>query len=259
MNIVFVSCGNDSVALLQWCVERGLPDVHAVYSNTGWAHPDWPARVDAVRQYAQAHGMSFHEIKSEGMTALVKRKKAWPRQGIQFCTQELKIKPAIKWMDERDPDKDSTCLIGVRREESANRAQFPEHVEGSDRHGGRDVWAPLVRMKEDERNALILRAGFDVLPHRSMECNPCINANRADLRKVPEAKLIYIENLETDMGHTKEGKPRTMFRPYRHQGATGIREVIKWADAERGKYKKDDPQLDLLSVNGDCAGGWCGG
>ena len=40
-----------------------------------------------------------------------------------------------------------------------------------------------------------------------------------------------------DMGFTSKGNPRVMFRPYRHMGATGIREVVKWAHSSRGEYE----------------------
>ena len=99
-----------------------------------------------------------------------------------------------------------------------------------------------------------------------MECFPCINSNRADLRLLAEdeERVAKIEAIETDMGFTSKGKPRTMFRPYRHMGATGIREVVKWALAPHGRY---DPKggndqgelfLDDGTGGGSCNSGWCG-
>ena len=41
MNIVFGSGGNDSVALVQWAIEKGLGDLHVAYSDTGWAADFW--------------------------------------------------------------------------------------------------------------------------------------------------------------------------------------------------------------------------
>lgn len=100
-----------------------------------------------------------------------------------------------------------------------------------------------------ERNDLINSSGFQILPHRSMECWPCVNANRTDLRLLAcdEKRVSEIEALEKEMGFTSKGNARVMFRKKRHMGATGIREIIKWALCERGKYKnQNDKNKDKL-------------
>ena len=243
MIVAFASYGNDSLALLQWLSEAGEADVVAVYSDTGWASAEWPARVDAGEEYARGLGFETARIPSEGFSDLARRKRGFPRNGLQWCTAELKIKPALAWLEGVDPGRDAICAVGVRREESARRAQWPEYVEESDRHGGRSLWSPLVRLREAERNALLVRSGFDPLPSRSQECCPCVNASRADLRMVQEGRIQEIEALEGEIGHN-------LFRPYRHQGAAGIREVIRWANSARGKHVA--AQISL------CDSGFCG-
>lgn len=151
MNIIFGSGGNDSVALVQWAVEKGLAGLHVAYSNTGWAADFWAERLDRLRVLVEKKGGAYHEIQSEGMVNLVTRKKGWPRNGMAFCSYELKIKPAMEWLEKIDPDCEATCLVGVRREESARRAQWPEWVEESHNHGGRSLHSPLVRYTERER------------------------------------------------------------------------------------------------------------
>lgn len=245
----FVSYGNDSIALIQHLHEYGVASVVCVFSDTRWAAPWWLERVAKGEELARSYGYETTRIDSMGLIPLVRLKKAWPMNGKQFCTEELKIKPAMAWLEQVDPDKEMDCVVGVRREESKARAQWPEHTVESDKHGGRDLWAPLARVLTPERDALIARAGFDVLPHRSMECYPCINANKADLRLIDGRRIALIEKIENEMGFTSKGKPRTMFRPYRHMGATGIREVIKWANSGRGEYEPP---------SGGCDGGWCG-
>jgi len=246
----FCSYGNDSVALIQHLYEtKGNAEIHTVYSDTGWAAPDWLWRVEKIESVARSYGFLPARIASEGFVPLAIRKKGFPRNGMQFCTQELKILPAQRWLDFVDPDREGTCAVGVRREESRARALWPEWTEESDKHGGRPLWAPLVRCTTEQRDALIRRAGLEPLPHRSRECSPCINSNRADLRALPAKRVEEIAELEARMGLTSEGKPRTLFRPYRHQGAVGIREVIRWANSERGAYGPD---------TSGCDSGFCG-
>lgn len=254
MHVVFASCGNDSIALIQYAYEKGLFDVTIIYSDTGWAADWWEKRVKRVEEWARNLGFTFIRTKSIGMEALVRKKNAWPRQGIQFCTTELKIEPSKKMLDEIDPGKNAICLIGVRRVESQARKFFPEYVESHPNQGGRRQWAPLVDYTDVMRNDLIIRAGFDVLPHRSMECFPCINSNRKDLLLLDkdEKRIDYIEQLEKELGVTSNGKPRTMFRPYKYMGATGIREIVRWARSRRGKFDPDDG-----TGGGNCDGGFC--
>lgn len=263
--IIFSSFGNDSIALIQWARENNLEDVHVAYSNTGWAAKWWGHRVEDCENWVKQMGMKFTEIPSEGFENMVRRKKGFPRQGYQYCTGELKILPAIKWLDEIDPDKKAIVLIGVRREESNNRKDFPHTVENSPNHGGRTCIAPMVDFKTADRDALLEDAGFEPLKHRSMECFPCINSNRSDiieLSKDPE-RIARIAAFEKEMGFTKKGKPRTMFRPYRHQGAVGIEEIVKWGKSGRGQYNKNQGAFNLddgtdTENEGGCLSGWCG-
>ncbi len=247
----FTSYGNDSIALIQHLHEtRKGAKVYTVYSDTGWAAPEWIARVERAEELARSYSFEPVRIPSEGFVPLAIRKKGFPRNGMQFCTTELKVLPAQRWLDSVDPDREGTCAVGVRREESRARALWPEWTEDSDKHGGRPLWAPLVRVTTEQRDAMIRRAGLEPLPHRSRECSPCINSNRADLRELSDERVEQIATLEAQMGWTSEGKPRTLFRPYRHQGAVGIREVVRWAHSERGAYDPD---------TSGCDSGFCGG
>ena len=240
--IAFSSCGNDSIALIQFLHECGIKAVTVAYNNTGWAIEWWHTRVEKTRALCESYGYKFEEIESIGMEQLVRDKKGWPMAAskMQFCTDFLKTGPSRLWLREYDPFGDAICVTGVRREESQNRKDHPEHIRDS-KYEGRMRWFPLVEMKEPERDALIRRAGFDILPHGSMECFPCVCSNRSDFRMLSKYPSLIdkIEKIETEMGFTRNGKPRTMFRPYRHMGATGIREVVKWGIADRGKYKKE--------------------
>jgi 3'-phosphoadenosine 5'-phosphosulfate sulfotransferase (PAPS reductase)/FAD synthetase len=254
MHVLFCSYGNDSIALIQWAHENKLKDVTCLYSDTGWSAEEWPARVARGEALAQSYGFKTVQTKSEGMVSLVMRKRGWPGSGGQgqFCTGELKVVPALKWLNEHDPEKEATALTGVRRSESAHRSDAPEHILESERHGGRELWQPLVRHTDEMRNALLARSGFEVLPHRSLECYPCINANIDDLRLLSAERIALVDVTEKALGFTKKGKPRVMFRSSRRKGAVGIRAVIKWAEAPRQR-----DQMQLLTAQ--CDSGYCGG
>lgn len=251
--VIFASYGNDSVALIQWCHENGIRDAAVVYSDTGWAKREWMLeRVVPGEEWARSLGYKAHRTKSVGMVNLVQQRKAWPRGGggkYQFCTEVLKKEPARVWLEEHDPEGDSICMVGIRREESSNRSNWPEWVEESEAHGGRMLHSPLVRHNELMRNDLIARTPFPVLSHRSKECYPCVNARKHEIASLPDNRRELIHMIEVHMGVNSKGNPRVMFSPKRHKGATGIHEVFDWATDGSNKEQPLAP---------DCDSGFCG-
>ena len=91
-----------------------------------------------------------------------------------------------------------------------------------------------------DRDALLQRAAVEKLPHRSDECSPCTNANRADLRRLSGRQIGKLAALETETG-------QPMFRAAKHAGAQGIEQVIHWAKYSPGQYK---PGMDDLFTAG---------
>ena len=245
MNVISASYGNDSIALIQWAYEQELEDVTVAYCDTGWAAPGWEDRVELGEYFADLRGFRTVRIQSMGMAELVRMKKGWPGNGQQFCTLHLKGVPFLEWIDEEDPEYRATVLIGKRRAESKKRAATPEFIESSEYHGGRRVWHPLYQHTDEERNALLVRAGFEVLPHRSQECSPCVNANRGDLGLLTQEQIEKINDLEVEIG-----KP--MFRPKRF-GAVGIYGVMAWA-----RYGRQRGDVDPLEDEGCGAPFGCG-
>jgi 3'-phosphoadenosine 5'-phosphosulfate sulfotransferase (PAPS reductase)/FAD synthetase len=87
---LFTSCGNDSVALMQWAFDRYLKNVLVVYNDTGWHHPDWEKRIEEVDQLAGDMGFCFARTKTIGMEELCEQRQITPAFRRQFCTQQLK-------------------------------------------------------------------------------------------------------------------------------------------------------------------------
>ena len=237
MNIISSSCGNDSVAPIQWAKENDLPDVVVTYLDTGWAAPSWQKRVDEIKVWTENLGFKFIIIESMGMEALVEIKKSFPSNQYQFCTQHLKGVPFLTWIDDYDKNETAKVLIGKRRVESKARADTPEFIKNSEYHGGRTVWHPLYLHTDEQRNELLNRAGIEVLPHRSQECSPCVNANKSDFLLLEPAQIKRVSEAEV-----KLGKP--MFRPNRFN-ALGIHGVITWAKYGKRKMRLDPDEIEI--------------
>lgn len=187
------------------------------------------------------------------MPALAKRKKAFPANGMGFCTYELKIKPAMEWLDRIDPEKKAVCFTGIMRIESERRKNTPEVQKDSPNHGGRTLMCPLAKFTLEQRNQLITKAGFEILKHRSKECSPCINATLSDIQNLDNRDIIKVATLEAELGYgERSGKAKYMFRPHRMGGACGMREVKARADQGGGSYSP--LQEDMFG----CDSGFCG-
>jgi hypothetical protein len=252
------SYGNDSIAMLQLLREHSLMDVTVVYSDTGWATPAWEDRVSSGEDWVRALGWVPVRLSSIGFeTSVTSHTEAgmFPTRIVKFCTQELKVRPFLKWVAQADPEKRAIVCVGVRRAESVGRRNAPAFL--PERDNGRHVWHPLVEFSDAARDAMIAKTPFAVLPHRSDECGICINGNRGDLRRAPEAHIARVEALEESVG-------RPMFNPANYMGATGIREVVRWAQSERGRFRTSGELApDLLSglidaENATCEDAWCG-
>ncbi|TAK84346.1 MAG: phosphoadenosine phosphosulfate reductase [Betaproteobacteria bacterium] len=242
MNVISSSAGNDSAALIQWAHETSLPNVTVAYINTGWGSRKWPARVDRVEALALSYGFKAVRINSKGMEQLVRERKGFPGNGMQFCTTELKILPFLEWIDGVDPAGLATVVVGKRRAESVARRETPEFIASSEIHGGRRLWHPLYRHTDEQRNELLKRAGIEVLPHRSRECHPCVNANRGDFLSLTPGEIERVNDLEVAIG-----KP--MFRPKRFS-ALGIYGVIQWAEKGRDRGDIDEEIAECASLFG---------
>lgn len=229
MNLISASYGNDSVAMIQWAHEAVLSAVTVVYCNTGWAAPYWAQRVEKGEALAKSYGFATHRVKSAGMEQLVRDRKGFPANQYQFCTAELKAFPINDWMDEIDPKGEAVMNIGKRRDESEARKTTEEYIYESEYHGGRTVRHPLFAHTQAMRDELLDRAGFGVLPHRSRECSPCVNANRQDFLDLTPGEIERVNKLEVEIA-------RPMYRPKRF-GAMGIYGVVAWA--EKGRNRGD--------------------
>lgn len=253
--VVKCSYGNDSIALLQYLHEydlrHQLGKVVVLYNNTGWAAKWWEGRVENGEKLARRFGFIPARTECIGFEELVWRHNGFPDHMRRFCTSELKIIPTMNWLRVHDPEGIAEMVCGVRREESAERRNWPEYVDADDKNEGRPNWSPLVDCTEAQRNELIVKAGWVVLPHRSRECR-CINANSTDLKTWQEGDIEQIERLERKLSDRNPGKIKLMFHPLRMRTRPqGIRDVIAWAKTVK---KKDAPPQSSGCDSGYCTG-----
>jgi hypothetical protein len=254
------SYGNDSIALIQWLHEydqkHSLGKVVVLYNDTKWAATWWAARVEnAEKNLVQRYGFIPARTTAKPWLRLLLEHNAWPDKLRRFCTEEQKIIPTQHWLAQHDPRGLAELVCGVRREESADRANWPEYVTSDATNEGRAQWSPLVFHTREQRDELIRRAGWEPLPHRSRECR-CVLANSQDIKTWSEEDIAEIEMIEKALGDYNRERDFTnkfMFHPHRKKGRPhGIRAVIEWAKQVKPKDAKLEPA-------GGCDSGYCTG
>ena len=255
MNIASVSCGNDSVAMIQYLHAIGTKDVVCVYSNTGWAAPDWEERVEKFKNWVESLGYKFQEIQGVyNFHSICVHKKFIAHKFARFCTQWLKQIPFLEYLDAIDQNCEATIYLGLRREESKRRANIELKIENSEHMGGRTQMHPLYLHTKKERDKLIKETPLTLLQHRSRECFPCIFASARDLRDLSEdlVSINKVKSLEEEVSR-HIGQQACFFNPSQFADAIGIDEVVKVVKHGRKQFR-----LEQAGQEKFCESGFCG-
>lgn len=240
MYVISGNYGDNTIALIQWVYEKKLREVIVTHADTDWAAPIWNNRVHQGQTLAKRYGFEVVSIKTKAsFQDLVRNRRAFPNQKFQWCAGFLKGLPFMEWADQKDSACKATVLLGSRRADSRARIHLKEFIEESEHHGDRRVWYPLYKHSDEERNALIKRAGFDVLGHRSLECDPCIHSRVADFCRLDAKAIERLRTLEKEVG-------RSMFDPGNCDAAEGIEAVVQWA--KKRKNTKDYKPLEFFDM-----------
>ncbi len=208
-HVIAFSGGKDSTALVLWAIEN-LKSFESVFCDTGWEHPMTYKYIEEMNQ--KLLGGKLIVLKPEkysGMVDLVTKKGRVPSAKARFCTEELKVKPMIKWLKENnDPCKPITLYQGIRAEESKSRSQLPQSQFSDDY--GCQVERPLFHWTWKQVFELMKKHNVAPNPLYTLGagrvgCFPCVMINHGELYrmtiKTPEI-WDRIELLESSCGRS---------------------------------------------------------
>lgn len=198
-NVISISGGKDSTALLLLAIERHPENMSAVFADTGNEHPQ---TYDYVRYLEQATGVSIRWVKAdftrqiEGKRQFVSEK--WPAMGVPaefveraidalqptgipfldlciwkgrfpsskaaFCSEELKRNPIIQQVQQPllDAGHDVISWQGVRADESRRRALLVESEIKRTHGNGAELWnyRPILKWTAEECFAMHRKHGI---------------------------------------------------------------------------------------------------
>lgn len=221
-NIVSVSGGKDSTALLLLAIERDTPNLQAVFADTGHEHQQTYEYV----QYLNDKVFPIRTVKAD-FTEQIARKRLyvenkWPEKGVppetvqralqalhptgnpfldlciwkgrfpstkaRFCSEELKRNPIIEQvqMPLLDAGHEIYSWQGVRADESAARRNLPEL---EDVGGGLWNYRPILRWTAEQCFEMHKKHGIKHNPLYEqgmgrVGCMPCIHARKDELLEI---------------------------------------------------------------------------
>ena len=233
-NIVSVSSGKDSTATLLLAIAMGVPNLRAVFADTGNEHElaleyldyleqatgvaierrraDFSQRIAKKREFIatrwRAQGVAEHIVEQAlrvlqptgtPFLDLCLWKGRFPSRKAQFCTEELKRNVIIEQV--MLPLMDGKNMIlswqGVRRDESEARRYLPEC---EDVGGGLFNYRPILKWNVDAVFEAHRYMGIKPNPLYSqgmgrVGCMPCINCRKGELREIAARFPEHIERI----------------------------------------------------------------
>jgi 3'-phosphoadenosine 5'-phosphosulfate sulfotransferase (PAPS reductase)/FAD synthetase len=269
--VLSMSGGKDSAAAALHLRELGIDHVR-VFMDTGWEHPDLYAHLDyleaqlgpVVRLAPRMPALPPEVMpRIEEIEALVGRspsgfvrwaayKGMFPSRMRRWCTQELKVRPFLRWVDGLNADVIN--VVGIRAAESDARAHLPER-ESMPGASHVEVWRPLLRWTEDDVIAIHLRHSLRPCPlylrgASRVGCWPCIMSNKGELAllagdvgrvRAIRALEALVADVSAGRGPSPNGAPAMFQSPLPMRTGTGpaypclpIDDVLAWARTQRG-------------------------
>lgn len=233
-NIVSVSGGKDSTALLLLAITQGAPNLRAVFADTGNEHE---LTLEYIAYLEQATGVAIEHRRADFSMQIARKREfiatKWREQGIgesivlaalevlqptgvpfldlclwkgrfpsrkaQFCTEELKRNVIIEQV--MLPLMDGQNMImswqGVRADESDVRRYLPESEAVG---GGLYNYRPLL--KWNVASVFEAHRAMDIKPNPlytmgagRVGCMPCINCRKGELREIAARWPHHIDRI----------------------------------------------------------------
>lgn len=208
--VINFSGGKDSTAMLAFLCEK-YPHIEkrVVFSDTGWEHE---GTEEWCRQLVAMFGLELHVTRSNTKTFLTMAEKRGMFPGMQQrqCTSDLKRDPIKSWIINNVADPVVINCMGIRSEESSNRAKMKTLARNKRQTNSRRTvwdWNPIKDWTEAqvleylEAKCLPLHPVYKYL--RRFSCRMCIYMTQHDREQVlkhdPEAVQI-IHKLEQKIG-----------------------------------------------------------
>lgn len=202
--VLSVSGGKDSDAMCHHLLDMRQAEgwagqVVMVHADLGRA--EWHSTPEYVEKLAQRKGVDLHIVRYRHgdlidriwarWESLKRAGCPWPSAQARYCTSEMKVAPISRWLRQSFPTGQVICAMGLRAQESSNRAKKDSFSARSDCTApskGRLVWnwLPLHDWSEAEVWDCIRQHGNVFHPayalgNQRLSCALCVLGSLNDL------------------------------------------------------------------------------
>lgn len=197
-HIISFSGGKDSTALILWAKEN-LESFDTVYCDTKWEHPLTYVYIEEINKTLLDGKLIYLQSKKyDGFEDLCIKKKRVPSSMARYCTEELKVKPMIDYLNTIEDEK--IVYQGIRSDESPRRAKMAQ--EGFDEAYNCVVKRPLFKWTALDCFTIMQKHGVDANPlykmgARRVGCMPCIMVNQKELLQIIIRTPDVIEKIKS--------------------------------------------------------------
>jgi 3'-phosphoadenosine 5'-phosphosulfate sulfotransferase (PAPS reductase)/FAD synthetase len=277
-NIVSVSGGKDSTALLLLAIERQTENLEAWFADTGHEHQQTYDYID----YLSNKVLPIRVIKAD-FSAQIARKREfvatkWREQGVpeervlmalnalvptgnpfldlclwkgrfpstkaRFCSEELKRNPIVEaQLELLDADNEIWSWQGVRADESLARRDLPELDEVG---GGLWNYRPILKWTAEDCFAMHRKHGIKHNPLYEqgmgrVGCMPCIHARKDELLEISRRFPKEIERVAKWERLVSSASKRgsSTFGVGTDISVASIHAVVEWSKTSRGGKQYD--------------------
>lgn len=259
--IVSVSGGKDSAATAARVRHVYGLAARYVFADTEWEAPE---TYDYLGVIERTLGITIERVGVPGgMRAKILARAGFPARKQRWCTRELKVKVLRAFHDRvaEEEDRETVSVVGIRAEESEDRAAMTEW--GYDDRWKGYVWRPAIDATVEEVIAQHHAVGLPLNPlyllgHNRVGCYPCIYASKEEVRlwashapwRVAEVRELEhaVAQLRAERNAETEGRyahdqasffqarmavkdPQTKKRRYLPMS---VDDVVEWSKTDRG-------------------------
>ena len=207
IHIISFSGGKDSTALVLWAKEN-LFDFQVVFCDTKWEHPITYEYIQYINDTVlDGKLITISSDKYAGFEDMSIKRKRVPSTMARFCTQELKIFPMKKYIQQYKDDE-VYMYVGVRADESYKRSRLSKQA--FDDYYECTMIRPLIRWTAEQCFDLMKKHGIEPNPLYKMGmkrvgCMPCIMVSKKELKEIIIRFPFVVNNLrelEVKVGST---------------------------------------------------------
>jgi len=277
-NIVSVSGGKDSTALLLLAIERQTENLQAWFADTGHEHQQtydyidylsskvWPIRVikaDFSAQIARKREFVATKWREQGVPEdrvlsaldtlvptgnpfldLCLWKGRFPSTKARFCSEELKRNPIVEAQIELlDAGDEIWSWQGVRADESLARRDLPELDEVG---GGLWNYRPILKWTAEDCFAMHRKHGIKHNPLYEqgmgrVGCMPCIHARKDELLEISKRFPEEVDRVAKweQLVSAASKRGSSTFGVGVDVSVSSIHSVVEWSKTSHGGKQYD--------------------